>query len=57
MVRPKADIPIDDVLGLKTLRIKGWSQVRIAEYYGVSQSTVSERIKEMDKTAENENEI
>jgi predicted transcriptional regulator len=56
MVRPKAYIPIEDVLGLKTLRIKGWSQDKIAEYYGVAQSTVSERIKEMEKGEYKESE-
>jgi hypothetical protein len=51
-IRPRAWIPLDDIRGLKTLINAGWDQVQITEYYrrmglGVSQATISRRIKEM----------
>lgn len=58
--RPRAWIPQEDIMGLKTLvHEKKWNQEEIAKYYRfmgleVSQATVSRRIKEMrDKDVPN----
>jgi len=48
MPRPKKEIPLSDIKGLKTLIDEGKSQKEIAKYYGVDQATISRRIKELD---------
>ena len=45
MARPKKQIPLEDVKGIKTLLEEGKTQSEIAKYYNVAQSTVSEHIK------------
>jgi DNA-directed RNA polymerase specialized sigma subunit len=47
MVRPKKDVPITNIKGLKTLLNDGKNQQEIADYYGVTQATISRKIKEM----------
>jgi arginine repressor len=54
MARPKKDIPLHDIKGLKTLLKEGKTQQEIADYYtekgiDVDQATISRRIKEMTK--------
>jgi DNA-binding MarR family transcriptional regulator len=48
MPRPKKQIPLNDIKGLKTLLDEGLNQEQIADYYGVDQATISRRIKEME---------
>lgn len=45
--RPLAFVPFDDIWGLRTLIAKGWTQEQMGEYYGVGQSTISRRLKEL----------
>lgn len=47
MARPKKEIPLGDIKGLKTLLDEGKTQDEIADYYKVDQATISRRIKEM----------
>ena len=44
MVRPKKVIPLEDLKGLRTLLQEGKTQKEIAEYYGVTQPTISRLI-------------
>jgi DNA-binding transcriptional regulator LsrR (DeoR family) len=47
MPRPKKQIPLNDIKGLKTLLDEGCNQDQIAAYYGVDQATISRRIQEL----------
>jgi len=53
MARPKKNIPMDDVKGLKTLLDEGKTQKEIADYYNTNQSTICRKIKEMEQDGKN----
>lgn len=46
-MRPRKDIPLDDVKGLRTLIDEGKTQQEIADYFGVDRATISRRMKEL----------
>jgi hypothetical protein len=50
MPRPKKDIPLEDIKGLKTLLEEGKIQDEIAVYYGVDQATISRKISKMNES-------
>ncbi len=53
MPRPtkKIDIPVDmDLKCILTLKSEGKSDAEIGQYFGVSQDTISRRIREYQKT-------
>lgn len=47
MARPKKEIPLDDIKGLRTLIKEGKTQKEIADYFGVDQATISRRMKDL----------
>jgi CRP-like cAMP-binding protein len=47
MPRPKKEIPLGDIKGLKTLLDEGKTQAEIAAYFKVDQATISRRVGEM----------
>lgn len=47
MPRPRKEIPLDDVKGLKTLIDEGKTQQEMADYYGINQATISRKVKEL----------
>jgi transposase-like protein len=51
LARPRKNIPWDDVQGIKSLLEEGKSHAEIAEIHGVSQDTISRRIREMTVSA------
>lgn len=46
-MRPRKNIPLDDVKGLRTLIGEGKTQQEMADYFGVDQKTISRRMKEL----------
>lgn len=54
MPRPKKEIPIEDIKGLKTLLNEGMTQQKIADIFGVDQKTISRRVRDMKETEKNE---
>jgi hypothetical protein len=47
MAKPKTEIPISDIKGLATLVKEGYTQERMAVYYGVDQATISRRFQDI----------
>lgn len=48
-MRPQKQIPLKkDILSLETLIKRGCTQAQMAEYYGVDQSTISRRLKQLN---------
>ncbi len=52
MPRPtkKIEIPMRTIQGILDLKELGWSHAEIGQYFGVSQDTISRRIREYQKT-------
>jgi DNA invertase Pin-like site-specific DNA recombinase len=54
-MRPHKNIPVDDVLGLKTLIDQGKTPQEIADYYGVHRTTIVRRLKLLHEGSVSEN--